>query len=123
MAVIEGWISPVGEPFITHLLGPSLPQLDFLIDTGFNGDLVLPRHLIDGLGLEAIGQISAELGDGTAFACPLFLLSVSWLGQEQDVEVLATRGRVAILGTQLLRGCRLDIDFVRGHLRIVSPEA
>ena len=38
------------------------------IDTGFNGDLVLPQHLIDDLSLPPSGTLKALLADGSEVA-------------------------------------------------------
>ena len=44
---------------------PTGVQVDVWIDTGFTGDLVLPKSLVEDLELEVTGSIDGVLADGS----------------------------------------------------------
>ena len=84
-------------------------HVDATIDTGYNGFLTLPKALVEELGLPSVGPARASLGDGNEVGMELFLASVQWEEELQDVLVLAAEGGV-LLGMAMLLGCRLMID-------------
>ncbi len=60
-----------------------------IIDTGFTGDLTLPRNVIDELGFTLRGFQRIILGDGSLQYFEMFVGSVIWDGQMQQVEINA----------------------------------
>ncbi len=48
-------------------------DVEVWIDTGFNGDLVLPQNLIDDLELPPSGTLKAVLADGSEVALQRFV--------------------------------------------------
>ncbi|MGH9768707.1 MAG: hypothetical protein ACREAB_14855, partial [Blastocatellia bacterium] len=91
--------------------GPPAQQVEVVIDTGFNGYLTLPNHLIGLLNLPLAGNRSATLGDGRAVILDAFLATVPWHGQDRDVLVLEAEGG-ALVGMSLLYGSRLSMEVV-----------
>jgi clan AA aspartic protease len=86
-------------------------QVEAVIDTGFNGYLTLPDHLIGLLNLSPAGNRSATLGDGSAVILDAFIATVPWHGQDRNVLVLEAEGG-ALVGMSLLRGSRLSMEVV-----------
>jgi predicted aspartyl protease len=103
-----------------------------LVDTGFNGHLLWEAAEAD--LSEFPGELtglyeSVEVAGGNVLA-GLAWTSIQWLGEEEGVYVGVetfvaisdrrhTRGDpVALLGTALLTGATLTVDFAGGSLRI-----
>jgi len=84
--------------------------LDVVVDTGFNGELVLPRKLIQALKWPLKGQVRVELADGSLVSTDVYEGRVLWFGQERVVTVYATASKDGLLGTQMLMGCTLFLD-------------
>jgi clan AA aspartic protease len=85
--------------------------IDCLIDTGFNGALVLPRAEALRLNLTVLGRVSI-IGVGRARQiADIAELEVKWLGQPRAVEVIISDGDDSLLGTELLDGSRLVVDY------------
>jgi clan AA aspartic protease len=85
--------------------------VDAVIDTGFNGDLILPLETISELGLKIQGYQKAILGDGTISQFQVYAATVIWDGARRLVEVnAATSG--ALIGMGLLEGYKLEIDSI-----------
>jgi clan AA aspartic protease len=86
--------------------------IECLIDTGFNGALVLPRAEAVRLNLTVLGRVSI-IGVGRARQiADIAELEIEWLGQSRAVEVIISDGDDSLLGTELLDGSRLVVDYV-----------
>lgn len=86
--------------------------MECLIDTGFNGALVLPRANALLLNLTVLGRVPI-IGVGRArLVADIAELEIEWLGQSRAVEVIISDGDDSLLGTELLDGSRLIVDYV-----------
>lgn len=59
------------------------------VDTAFNGELVVPRTVIESLGLEQSAGIRARLADGNEVTLESYACLVDWFGEVRGVEVIA----------------------------------
>jgi clan AA aspartic protease len=85
--------------------------LDALIDTGFDGALCVPTLLAIPLGLELHGRIQYELADGT-IKRELTFQAIVHLGTEvHRTEIILTESEDTLLGSELLDGYVLEIDY------------
>ena len=84
--------------------------IDFVVDTGFNDYLTLPPQAIRLMNLPLYSSVSARLADNSESLLPIHLATILWNEEEKVVPVLAT-GLKPLLGTSLLKGFRLEIDF------------
>lgn len=84
-----------------------------VVDTGFDGDLVLPGSVVQSLALEYRHEVTAAVGDNRRVTFATFRATVRWLGMERGVLVLQSEGG-PLLGMSLLNGCRLTIDALEG---------
>ena len=85
--------------------------IDAWIDTAFNGGLVIPRTLIAELGLRQESSTEAVLADGRTVALETFGCYLDWFGETYHTQIAASEGTYPLLGTQLLDGLRLAIDY------------
>jgi clan AA aspartic protease len=81
------------------------------VDTAFNGEVVVPRAMIESLGLEQSGGIRARLADGNEVTLETYACVLDWFGDQRSVEVIANNGQVPLLGIGLLIGHCLVIDY------------
>ncbi|PYS80259.1 MAG: hypothetical protein DMF70_11425 [Acidobacteria bacterium] len=117
---IEGYFNVRDEPAIKLDVGSS--QVKFLVDTGFNGGLIVPDQVAEGLeirydrGLEEMYSVTGEV-----FLASGCSTEISWLGQRIRVPV-ATSAQVSesILGGQMLKDCLLTIDYGRRTVTIMA---
>jgi clan AA aspartic protease len=101
---------------LTFLLpnGSSIP-IEFVIDTGFTGELCLPLEAVSLMGLTFRHDTFANLADNSEVSLPIHEAIVLWDGMERDVLVVAN-GRRPLLGTALLDEQELVIQFIEGGL-------
>jgi clan AA aspartic protease len=81
------------------------------VDTAFNGGLVIPQSQILKLGLTKESSAEAILADGTLVELEAFACCVDWFGNLYETQVLSNEGEFALLGTRLLDGHGLEIDY------------
>ena len=89
-----------------------------LLDTGFSADLCLPIEIGITLGLELWDVVETELADGTLNLEPSYSAHINWNGELRMVDVILKYSDEALLGTGLLEGKSVNIDFRTGEVII-----
>ena len=119
--MISGIILDNGTPVIELKVRGSQQELtvEGILDTGFNGFLCLPIFLAVQLGLALTDTITSELADGTIVDDELvFAGQAEWDGVMMDVTITLTRSEDVLIGTALLAGYRLELDYVARTISI-----
>jgi clan AA aspartic protease len=118
--VLTGHIDPLRRPMVSIWVeGPyGTERVETLIDTGFNGFLSLPRPIISRLGLKPYGPVLRLSADGTLSSGESFTASVRWVSGLKSVIALASPIETAMVGTRLLDGFFVELDF--GHRQTVQ---
>lgn len=94
--------------------------IDCVIDTGFNGALALPRYLAEKFQLSVIGRASFETVGGVLMTADLVEISIMWLSNRLAVEAILVNSDAALIGTALLDGTNLTIDYVADVVTITA---
>ncbi len=81
------------------------------VDTAFNGGLTIPRPLVAALGLPQESSVEAVLADGRTVPLETFGCYLDWFGGTYQTQIAASDGEYPLLGTLLLAGRRLVIDY------------
>ena len=81
------------------------------IDTAFNGCLAIPRPQIERLGLKQASTTRAILADGQLVDLETFTCYLDWFGRVYRTQVVANDGEFPLLGTMLLAGRELTINY------------
>jgi clan AA aspartic protease len=81
------------------------------IDTAFNGGLAIPRKKVAELGLVNEASAEAILADGRSVELEMFACFLDWFGHTCETQIAASDGEYPLLGTMLLDGHRLDINY------------
>lgn len=88
-------------------------EIEFIIDTGFEGDLVIPDDIARRLGGPPNGFIERMLADGSVFRCPTYLVEVDTGESRRTVEAIVM-GRNSLLGTVFLLDHLLQVEVSEG---------
>ena len=123
--MILGVVNAIHEAVVVlRLRGPSgiEVQVDALIDTGFDDQLVLPTSTIIALGLKLRSTSAAILADGSVKQFDYFDADVEWLGTWRSILV-ASVGDHALMGMQMLAKHELRIEVAPGGTVEISPLA
>jgi clan AA aspartic protease len=90
-------------------------SLDFAVDTGFNSYLTLPPQAVSAMNLPLHSSIPARLADGSQVILSVHLATIVWDNAERVVPILAS-GNKPLLGTAMMKGYHLEIDFEENGL-------
>jgi clan AA aspartic protease len=93
-----------------------------IVDTGFTGHLTLSPEEARRLGMTSLGSRYVTLGDGSMVPLAVYRATVLWDGRPRQVRAFASDGG-PLIGTALLRGSRLTVDFVPGGSVVVEELA
>jgi clan AA aspartic protease len=93
--------------------------IEFVVDTGFTDELCLPPEAVALLNLPFKHDIRANLADNSRVILPVHKAIILWNGEEREARVFAT-GRRPLVGTALLDGHELVIQFTEGGLVTVD---
>ena len=88
--------------------------IEFVVDTGFDGYLMLPVSADAALGLSFLNRLDANLADDRRQSASVHGATIMWDEQEVELQVLAM-GKRPLLGTLLMDGHRLVIPFRDGE--------
>jgi clan AA aspartic protease len=94
--------------------------IQFVVDTGFNGELCLPPEAVSLLQLRFKFSGPANLANNSQVNLSVHDATIVWNGEERDVEVLAT-GQKPLLGADLLDEHELVVQFTEGGLVTIDP--
>ena len=118
-----GFVTPELRPFIRLTLrglNSVEREIEAWVDTGFDGALVLPQHVIDDLGLLPDPAISIQLADGSDVELQSYNVTVVWEGMERRVHVVPTQGFI-LVGLHLFHRHQLNVTFTDGGAVTIEP--
>jgi predicted aspartyl protease len=101
MAREDGSVNARREPWL-RVSTPEGETLDCLIDTGFDGALVLPRSEATRLNLTVLGRVPIIGVGRIRSVVDIAELEVEWLGETKAIEVIISDGDDSLPGTELL---------------------
>lgn len=96
---------------IKHPTDPKVVEIEAWIDTGFTGELVAPKDLLDSLGLPLGPTVKARLADGSEIQLDTYTCLLEWFKEWRRIEVVANEGHYPLLGIGLLLNHDLHIGF------------
>jgi len=94
-------------------------KIEFLIDTGFNGALLLPMGIIQKCNLPQVGNVEYVMADGTVSHTPMFEAEVDWLDYKRKVNVVSSDADFALIGMELLTYAKTLMQPLKNILTIV----
>ncbi len=97
--------------FIANERNSPKESLSVWVDTAFNGTLVIPRQEIIRLGLRKATTTEATLADGSRVELETFTCYLDWFSTTLRTQAIANDGQFPLLGTMLLAGKILSIDY------------
>lgn len=116
--IVDSELRALVDASVSAASNGSLQLLRVWIDTAFNGGLVIPRTKIAILGLRQASSIEAILADGQLVELETFSCFVHWFGTVYQTQVVANDGEFPLLGTLLLAGRTLSINYKTATLSL-----
>ena len=125
--MLQGWLRE-DEQAVVELgvacRDGSIRTVPAVIDTGFNGQVSLARRVVDELDppLTYEGTVEAELANGAVVEEEVYSGTIRFDGEELTAEIVITDAEDTLIGTGLLTGKVLQMNFatrevtVRDHI-------
>lgn len=88
-------------------------NVEFVVDTGFDGELALPPSVLNALETAYAGDRPLLLADGSVRLRPFYRILLEWDEEERVVEVIALDGN-PLLGVELLEGNLFQAEMTDG---------
>ena len=114
---MRGFIDEFGLSFVTVDFGQG--PLDFMIDTGFTGTLIVGEQFFDSRRAEYAGPTDAELADEAWAEYETYYVEFDWFGETIRARILDGPGKTCLLGVALLMDRRLEIDYPASVVNII----
>lgn len=114
---IIGWFDD-GKPIIDINPDGSEDPITALVDTGFNGELMLKKTKIKELSLTLIGDDEYMTANGDVVPTTVHIGLIKWFGRTRKIAVLATAGKANLIGMELLHFYRLELARSENRLMI-----
>ena len=125
MSVMDGRLDERGMPVLDVAVLPHASRITALIDTGFDGELLVYHDQLRAIGVDVVFDRAEQLrlADGSEVTLLGSTLTIDWHGEPRRVnlDVVPTKAPQrarALLGCRLLRDSQLHIDFPAGTIRI-----
>ena len=94
--------------------------IQFIVDTGFNGQMLLPKRYTDRLGLPIAEWIDARPATGDFVKIPYSEATVVWQGTRQKAQILHLDAE-PLVGMSFLWNHRITIDAVPNGAVSIAP--
>ena len=95
-------------------------EVEFIVDTAFDGDLALPVDLARRLESQPAGSRGLSLADGSLFVSSAVEILLDWGDEERITEVLVLDGS-PLFGVVLMEGLRLGAEMETGGEVSLEP--
>ena len=115
---------PLYEPIIPlPILGPQgqTQAIEAVVDTGYNGFLILPVDLVAELRLDFAYTDQVVLANGDQVRLDYHEVTVLWDGQPRNIMAAAT-GNAPLVGMRLLDNHNLNINIHPGGRVLIQPQ-
>ena len=93
-------------------------KIELLLDTGFNGHMMLPNEIIKELGLDQIGISDYVTAGGDDKLTKVYIGKLKFLGKEIEIPILSTDADFALAGMELFHDCKVVIERNKGIVEV-----
>lgn len=94
--------------------------IECLLDTGFDGALVLPRSFVEANAIQIVGDETFTVAEGNVFTADIGLADVDWLGDNFSIRVLVSEVGDTLIGVEMLIDSVLEIDYKNLTVKITK---
>ena len=108
--------NPIVEIFIEG------KKVEMLLDTGFNGHILLPQMVIKELNLEQIGISDYLTASGEEVITKIYKGKIDFFDKQVDVTILSTDSDFSLAGMELFHECRIIIERYKNIIEIIRSK-
>ncbi len=97
-------------------------KIETLLDTGFNGHIMLPAPVIMELALDQIGTSDYLTASGDHKETKIYKGSLMFLNEMKDVPILSTDSDFSLAGMELFKDCKIVIERSKDIVKVVKSK-
>ena len=94
--------------------------IDGVLDTGFDGSVLLPRKFAKENSMHFLGPEKVMLVEGISAEIETALVKMNWLGEEISIRVFISETNEVLIGTEMLVDSILEIDYKNLTVKITK---
>ncbi len=119
MAEEKGLVNENAEAVLpVRLLNESV--IECVLDTGFNGSLLLPRDFVEANSMIFAGREEVVMVEENSIEIDTAIAEINWLAEKFSVRILVSETNEALIGTQMLAGSILEINYQNSTVKITK---
>ena len=116
---MKGRLSSDHAAYLAPVVLEADGEYELIVDTGFNGHLYIPEDKIEAWGLPFLLSLPIRLADQSTVIADVYEATIVWFDVSVRAVVLSGPSACeALLGMELLEGCRLELDRANGEVRL-----
>lgn len=120
MAQEKGLVNENAEAVLAVEFSDSA-RIDCVLDTGFNGFLMLPRPFVEENSMDIVGREPVAMVEGRSAEIDIAVSAIKRLGERIAVNILVSETSEALIGTKLLENSILEIDYINSVVKVTKP--
>ena len=93
-----------------------------LVDSGFDGDIAMHYNDADRFQLELAAPVDVQYASGDEREELYCHGKILWFGEIREVEVILSNDEERSIGTLLLDGCIVTMNFIQNLVTIDKPQ-
>ena len=97
-------------------------QIDCVLDTGFYGNLLLPREFVRENSMRITGTENVVMIEDNSIEISTAKADVRWLGDNFSINILVSEAGECLIGTEMLIDTILEIDYINSTVKITKPD-
>ena len=95
--------------------------INCLLDTGFQGTLMLPKKFAEENLLEIIGQETFIAAERMQVQISSAVVEIKWFDDELELPIFVGTTDDALIGVEMLIDTILEIDYINSTVKITKP--
>ena len=94
--------------------------IECVLDTGFNGSLLLPREFVEANSMLFAGREEVVLVEEISAEIDTAITEAVWLGETFLIRILVSETNEALIGTQMLVDAILQVNYRNSTVKITK---
>jgi len=94
--------------------------IECVLDTGFNGSLLLPREFVEINAMLFVGREKVMMVEEISTEIDTAIAEVNWLDEEFSIRIFISETNESLIGTQMLSDTLLEIDYKNRTVKITK---
>ncbi len=91
-----------------------------VLDTGFNGSLLLPREFVEINAMLFVGREKVMMAEEISTEIDTAIAEVNWLDEEFSIRIFISETDESLIGTQMLADTLLEINYKNRTVKITK---